>query len=101
MSAFVPANLPSNVNTVERLLVWAAQALTTAANGATISAVQGNGPTPTVQVQLGTTADNVSRFVITAYVPVSLVDLNNPSQKTWMAAQDVTTTAINSVYTTN
>lgn len=101
MAAFVPANLPSNINTFERLLVYAAMALQSAANGQTVSAVQGEGAQPTCQVQVATIADNTGRFVVSAFVPCGFDELNNPSAKAWMAAQAVTASAPNAVYNTN
>lgn len=101
MAAFVPANLPNNINTLERLLVYAAMALQSAANGQTVSAVQGEGAQPTCQVQVATIADNTRRFVVSAFVPCDFDELNNPAAKAWMAAQAVTASAPNVVYGSN
>jgi hypothetical protein len=45
------------------------------------------------QCQTAVTADNVNRFILTAYIPLELSDLNDPEQKTWMAAKDIAATA--------
>jgi hypothetical protein len=39
------------------------------------------------------TADNVNRFVLSAYVPLDLGELNSGTAKTWMAAKDLSTAA--------
>jgi hypothetical protein len=39
------------------------------------------------------TADNVERFILSAYIPLDFNELNSPTQKTWMAAKDIATAA--------
>jgi hypothetical protein len=39
------------------------------------------------------TADNVDRFILTAYIPVDRDALNSATAKTWMAAKDLATAA--------
>jgi hypothetical protein len=39
------------------------------------------------------TADNADRFVVSAYIPMNRNNLNSPSEKTWMAATDISATA--------
>jgi hypothetical protein len=46
-------------------------------------------------VQLGVVADNTDRFIITAYVPYDLGELNSGENKTWMAAEDISQSAPN------
>lgn len=89
MTALNLANIPSNINTYERLLIWAAQACQSISNGQQVNAVSGVAQVPAVQVQVAITADNVDRFIVSAYVPVNMDDLNSSSQKTWMAAKDI------------
>lgn len=101
MAALVLSSIPSNINTYERLLVWAAQALQSSANGATINAISGAGSQPTVQVQVVVAADNTDRFVVSAFVPLDRDALNSGTQKTWMAAEDVTTAAPHANFGTN
>jgi len=93
MSALTLANIPSNINTYERLLVWAAQSCQSIANGEEVNAVSGLASVPLAQVQIAVTADNADRFVISAYVPVDRDALNSPDQKTWMAAMDISSAA--------
>lgn len=101
MTALTLSAIPSNINSYERLLVWAAQALQSAANGATLNAIQGAGSQPTVQVQVVVAADNTDRFVVSAFVPLDRDGLNSGSQKTWMSAEDITTATPHSNFSTN
>ena len=96
MSALTLGNIPSNINTYERLLVWAAQCVQSIANGQQTNVVANAASQPTAQVQLGVTADNETRFIITCYVPYELSELNSSEQKTWMAAKDISEAAPNS-----
>ncbi len=82
-------DIPSNINTFERLAVWAVQCLQSIANGEEVNVVAGAASVPIAQAQLAVTADNVDRFILTAYVPISRDAINSPTAKTWMAALDV------------
>jgi hypothetical protein len=93
VAALSLAAIPSNINTYERLLIWAAQCCQSIANGQQVNAVEGVGSVPLVQVQVAVTADNVDRFVVSAYVPLDRNELNSPEEKTWMSAKDVAVTA--------
>lgn len=89
MTALNLANIPSNINSYERLLVWAAQACQSISNGGQTNAVANVPQVPTVQVQVAVTADNQDRFIVSAYIPVDREALNSGTQKTWMAAKDI------------
>lgn len=93
MAALTLATIPTNINTYERLLCWAAQCCQSIANGQQVNAVEGVGAVPLCQVQVAVTADNQTRFVISAYVPMDLNELNDPDEKTWMAARDIAASA--------
>lgn len=101
MAALTLSEIPSNINTYERLLVWAAQCCQSIANGQQVNVVANAASQPTVQVQLGVTADNETRFICTAYVPYDLAALNSAENKTWMAAEDISEAAPNSNLLTN
>ena len=101
MTALNRSNIPSNINTLERLLIWTAQAIQSAANGATISAIPGAGVQPVCQVQVAVAADNSDRFIVSAFIPMDRNALNSATQKTWMAANDVVTASANTVFDTN
>jgi hypothetical protein len=89
MTALNLASIPSNINTYERLLVWAAQACVSIANGQVVNVEQGQPSVPMVQVAVGVTADNVDRFIISGYLEINLPELNSGAQKTWMATKDI------------
>ena len=91
MAALDRDDIPSNINTYERLAVWAIQCLQSIANGEAVNVVAGAASTPVAQAMLGVTADNVLRWNLSAYVPVDFGALNSPNAKTWMSAQDIST----------
>jgi hypothetical protein len=93
VAALTLSTIPSNINTYERLLIWAAQCCQSIANGQQVNAVEGVGSVPLAQVQVAVTADNADRFVVSAYIPLNRNELNSPDEKTWMAAKDVAATA--------
>lgn len=93
MAALTLSSIPSGINTYERLAVWAIQCLQSIANGEETNVVQNQPAVPTAQCQVGVTADNRDRFILTAYVPCDRNGLNSATQKTWMAAQDIASTA--------
>ena len=93
MSALTLGNIPSNINTYERLLVWAAQCCQSVANGQQVNVVANQTSVPTCQVQVGVTADNEDRFIVTAYLPMDRDALNAGDNKTWMATNDIAASA--------
>jgi hypothetical protein len=93
MAALTLANIPDAINTYERLAVWAIQCLQSSANGVEVNVIQNEPGVPIAQAQLAVTADNTERFVLTAYVPCDMDELNSPDNKTWMAAQDISNAA--------
>ena len=101
MAALDQSDIPSNINTYERLFVWAGQCLQSIANGQTSSVVENTGAVPTAQVQTGVLADNTDRFIVTSYVPLDRDALNDADNKTWMAAKDISESAPNANLLTN
>lgn len=89
MTALTLANIPSNINSYERLAVWAIQCCQSIANGQEANVQSGAESVPTAQCQVAVTADNVDRFILTAYIPVDRDALNSGTEKTWMAAKDI------------
>jgi hypothetical protein len=51
-------------------------------------------------VQVATIASGQTVFAITAYIPTSWAAVNSATEKAFMAAQDVTATAMPDVYKT-
>lgn len=93
MAALTLANIPSSINTYERLLMWSAQCCQSIANGSEVNALAGQESVPLAQVQIAKTADNLDRAVIVVYLPIDYNALNSPSAKTWMAANDIAAAA--------
>ena len=93
MAALTLANIPSGINTYERLAVWALQCLQSIANGEEVNVVSGASSVPLAQCQVAVTADNADRFILTAYVPMDRDALNSGTAKTWMAATDISAAA--------
>jgi len=101
LSALTLASIPSAINTYERALVYFAQACQSIANGQEVNVQAGAESSPMVQVQVAVTADNVPRFVVTAYLPVDLDAINSATEKTWMATKDIALAAPHINFATN
>lgn len=91
VTALSLADIPSNINSYERLAVWVVQAMQSAANGKTVNVTANEQQQPRASVNVAVLADNMPNFLVSAYIPLDLGDLNDPNEKTWMAALDVTT----------
>ena len=89
MTALTLSSIPSNINSYERLAMWVAQCLQSTSNGAEINALENEGSVPIAQVQIAKAADNSDRAIVVLYLPIIYAELNSSSQKTWMAAQDI------------
>ena len=101
MTALTLANIPSSINTYERLAFWVAQCLQDTTNGLSVNVITNEGSVPRCQVQLSKIADGTDTAIVSLYLPVDWDALNNSSAKTWMAAGDVSTAAPNAVYLSN
>lgn len=101
MTALTLSNIPSGINSYERLAMWVCQCLQSTANGAEINAVEGDGSVPLAQVSISKTADNEDRAILLVYLPVDYSALNSSTAKTWMAAKDISLAAPHSNLLTN
>ena len=101
MTALALSDIPSSINSYERLAFWVIQCLQNTSNGEEINAIQGAGSVPVAQAQIAKTADGRDRAVLAAYIPIDYAALNDSSNKTWMAALDISAAAPNSVFLTN
>lgn len=101
MAAFVTGNIPSAINTYERLAFWVAQVLQDITNGSTLNVVREQGNVPRAQVQIAKVADGTDQAIISLYIPIDFDALNSSTAKTWMAANDLSSAAPNAVYTSN
>jgi hypothetical protein len=93
MSALTHANIPSSINTYERLAAWVIQCLQNTGNGQEVNVQRDSQAQPVAQASLVVTADGVYRYMLTAYLPCDQNLLNDPSQKTWMATKEISTAA--------
>jgi hypothetical protein len=101
VTALSLASIPSSINTYERLALWVAQCLADTTNGLSVNVIANEGSVPRAQVQISKIADGTDTAIISLYVPINWDEMNSSSSKTWMAAQDVSTAAPNTVYGTN
>lgn len=91
MTAITLTDIPSSINTYERLAIWALMCVQSIANGAEVNVVSNAESLQLCNVSVNVTADGKDRFVVTAYVPMDRDALNSPTEKAWMAAKDVGT----------
>lgn len=101
MSALTPANIPSGINTYERLAVWVIQALQNVGNGMEVNVQRDQQAQPIANAQLVTTADGVYRWMLTAYLPCDQNAINSPTEKTWMSTGAISSAAPHSTFLTN
>ena len=101
MTALTLSTIPSNINTYERLAFWVCQVLQDTSNDLRVNVVDNQPGVPVAQVQLARVADGTDRAILQVYLPLDFDALNSSSEKTWMAAKDITTAAPNAVYTSN
>jgi hypothetical protein len=101
MTALTLSNIPSAINTYERLALWLGQVLQDISNGLAVNVIANEGSVPRCQVQLSKVADGTDTAIISLYIPINFDGLNDPDNKSWMAALDVSTAAPNAVYLSN
>jgi hypothetical protein len=103
MTAIVLAtNIPSNINTLERLFFWAALALNATIGSASfnLDGTNDGGRTPHVLINEGrATGDGKKYAQIIAYVPLDpRIDNNGLNQRPWMYAEDISSNAFPAGY---
>lgn len=98
MTALNLADIPPEINTLERLLVWAAGALQVACNGKTVNVVDNEQQQPRCSLGKGVLANDEPNYLVSAYIPVDLAAEQDRTQGTWMAAKDLTNTSIHPNY---
>jgi hypothetical protein len=101
MTALSLANIPSAINSYERLAFWVAQVLQDTSNLLKVNVLDNEPAVPVAQVQVAKIADGTDRAIVTLYIPINFDELNSTTAKTWMSALDITTAAPNAVYTSN
>lgn len=102
MTAFVPANIPSSVTTIEELVVWSASALAEVNPAVTIQVSSGE-LQRAAQVQtfdFKSQVTNPERAVVIAYIP--LTASWRSSGKIWASGVgEISNAALPAGYTTN
>jgi hypothetical protein len=101
MTALALSAIPSNINTYERLLLWTAQAISSAANGLTVNVAVGEAQQPFCSVNTAVLANDKTHWIVNAYIEFNVGDLNDPDEKTWMSAQDIVTATPHVNFSTN
>lgn len=92
--------IPSNINTLERLHAWSAYAL------AFVNPTLGVLETPdraekVAQAAIFQAADNTYRILARSCIPVSADWMNNRTIKIWMHTQEISNVALPADFTTN
>lgn len=101
MSGLAVANIPSGINTYERLATWAIQCLQNVGNGMEVNVQRDTQAAPIASAQLVTTADGVYRWMLTAYLPCDQQAINAPTEKTWMATKEISSAAPHTNFLSN
>jgi hypothetical protein len=100
MAVFAPANLPSSINTVERVFIWAAQLLSFLCATMTRPVYYNDEPARVCQVNVIRGQDNVLYYQVIGHIAINETELNSATAKTWMAAQDASSSSLPAVFTT-
>jgi hypothetical protein len=91
MTALALSSIPPAINTVERLIAWAGMTLQNVNLTKTINVTADTAAVPQAQVQYAVFPNGVPHFAVTVYVPVDDAAVNSPTQKVWMAANEIST----------
>lgn len=93
MTAFAPANLPSVVNTLEKLLVWALCALYQLHKNTRYQESDAAPLIPIVTAQDGLAADKTERIIFRVSIPLN-DQWRSSVLKIWEEAQEISNAAI-------
>jgi len=95
-------NIPSAINTLERLFLWGALAMNATFGSATfnLDGTNEGGKTPHITINQGrATGDGKKYAQIIAYVPLDpRIDNNGLNQRPWMYAEDISSNAFPAGY---
>lgn len=93
MSAVVIANIPNQISLLEQHLAWAG--LTLSAINPTLGVLETESRTEIVaQAMIFNAADNTTRLLIRASLPLDPSFKSDRSKKLWMFAEEISNTAI-------
>lgn len=95
------SQIPSNINTLEKLHVWSGLALR-ALNGAR-SVVEAEGllPERVAQIPLIETPNDGIRFIVRANIQLDPAYASDKTKKLWEFANEITTGSLPTAFTTN
>jgi hypothetical protein len=98
-------NIPSSINTLERLFFWNALVMNATFGAATfnLDGTNEGGRTPHITINEGrATGDGKKYAQIIAYVPIDpRIDNNGLSQRPWLYAEDISNNAFPTGYSSN
>jgi len=98
-------NIPSSINTLERLFFWGALAMNAAFGSSTfnLDGTNEGGRTPYITINEGrATGDGKKYAQIIAYVPIDhRIDNNGLNQRPWLYAEDISNNAFPTGYSSN
>lgn len=100
MTGFATSNLPTNVNTVEKLAAWTGLVLARINPTLAVLESDTNGPQKVAQVAFFQASDGSMRLTIRLSVPIDPAYASF-TKKFWENATDLSNTAIPAGYTTN
>ena len=101
MAALNLDDIPSHINSAERLLIYSAMLVENIANEAKVNVQQGQPAQLTCGVSVQSTADGVKRFIVAAYIPLDEIVYADIAEKRWMAAKDVSLATAHTVFKSN
>lgn len=100
MTTYTPANLPSNINTVERLALWSGLLLSRLNPTLSVLEVANATPEKAAQISFFRAADNSLRVNIRLSIPIDGT-YETQVRKFWENAQELSNTAIPTAFTSN
>lgn len=94
-------DLPSNINTLERLAAWVGLALTRVNPTAQVLEVPFADPERVAQAFLIRADDNTARLIVRLSLPISDDYATNTSAKFWQNANEISNTALPTAFKSN
>lgn len=101
MTAFNSSQLPTAITTLEQVAYWAFSTLAFLNQGRVLRVTQSDDAQLQAGVQLAVLPDGIRYAVLTAYIPLNSSYADTGAGKIWLAATEITNSAIPSAYSTN
>jgi hypothetical protein len=90
----LPADIPSNINTVERLVSWAGLLLNNQAGTLQVNEIENTIPVFAAQAQIIRAADESTRLILRQSFAIDESYSSDTSKKLWMFTDDLVNTVI-------